>query len=75
MRTLRPLGEYQVGPRREIRFKTDPLSIPGETINLVLAPKVWSLIVKVELLGDNGYAKGEVVGKCKKAKKSSAATI
>ena len=64
---MTPIGEIQVGPRREIRFRTEPVTLPGNSVMLVLSPGVYGLVVKAESVGEDGYTKAEIKGSCRKA--------
>ena len=66
MKTVVPIGEPQVVPRREIRFKTDPITLPAQVVMLKMAPK-FGVVVKAVSVGENGYTKGEIQATCRGA--------
>lgn len=54
---MEPIGEMQIGPMLEIRFKADPPVVPGEKVVVQLAPD-YNIVVTAKELGENGYTKG-----------------
>lgn len=49
---------------REIRFQSEPLSLPSEKVILQLSDN-YGVVVDCECLGENGYTKGKIVGRCR----------
>lgn len=53
----------QIGPKRDIRFRACPLATPGMTIYLWLKPDMYGVVVKVRLLGEDGWNLGTIIGR------------
>ncbi len=68
---MKPTEETQIGPKREIRFKVDPPGVPGEKL-IVEMGDGYLIAVECEGLGENGYAKGRILGRWRALQQSTA---
>ena len=59
MRTLEVKGEYTIGPRTMIQFRSLPEPIPNRTYLLRCSPD-YAMIVRVDTVNQAGLASGEI---------------